>query len=134
MLQTCYFGHFRYVWLWPPKRWYQLAKNLNVYLHTKNQINLQLSWNIARILQTCYFVYFGHVWPCPQYQLLGHFDVYLHAENQLCLSFLSWDINLICRAFWSITWEPESCQTRGLCWNINKMIFHFRLFLGKNKS
>ena len=53
---------------------------------------------------------------------------------------LSWDIKLRrilqsnwLRAFWLITWEPESCKTRGLQWNINNnMIFYFRLFPGKS--
>ena len=38
------------------KEWYQLVKNLDVYLHTTNQIyHWHLSWNIAKVLQICFF-------------------------------------------------------------------------------
>ena len=81
----------------------------------------------------------SHTHQNKEYQLKENFDVYLHEKNQLDPSILSWDITLWRilqsdwpRAFWSITWEPEFWQIRGLRWNIsNNMIFHFRLFQGK---
>ena len=79
ILQTCYFGYFRQVWPWPPKRWYRLQGNFDAYLHAKNIYISHLF--LAKILQSSYFGYFKHAWPPTpkeQFLLVGNFDVYLH--------------------------------------------------------
>ena len=66
ILQTCYFGYFDHVWLWPVKMVLPAWRNFWCLSSCKKKSHLFLSsWTITKILRIWYFGCFGHAWLSP---------------------------------------------------------------------
>ena len=94
ILQTFHFGYFRYTWLWPVKRYYQLVQN-----HVNPS---RLSWDITKILQTCYFGYFRCAWPHPPKLI-----------TVTCREL--WCLSANCKSTWSINFFLEILHFKESC-------------------
>ena len=80
--------------LWWPQCWNQLVGYFDVYLHTRNQLHLQLLfWDTGKTLQTYYFGNFKNAWLSPSKIIVSicrklSYHIYLLTKNQLHHSFL----------------------------------------------
>ena len=139
ILQNCYFGYVGYVWLSSIKTLTSACRKLwclsffipSLFLEILQDIADLIFWvlsactatpiknNNINLKETLLFIY------KQKTKLISHFFLEILQLNNLAIWLL----------IWSITWESEFLQVRGLQRNINNnMIFHFRLFRGKTNK
>ena len=128
VLQTCYFGYFNHVCLWPVKTILPACRNL--YLHAKNHIYSFLKYykDITNLL-------FWVLWA----------SLAMPTKSNSTKLKETWSLNFFYRyyaskflqsdwprTFWALTLEQEFPQTWGLRWKVkNQKNFYFALFLRK---